>query len=146
MTAIAYRDGILAADTARWHGDVKVSDDRKIFRLPDGSLFAGSGAVDIIKAYVAWKSGQGDKPEPAEKEEDFGGILVTKDGVKIVGGAYREYMQEADFYAEGSPVEFLYGAMAAGASAEEAIRLAIRHCKDAGGNVQVERIGSSMPS
>lgn len=46
MTVIVYRDGIMAADTAGWFGDIAAATaQRKVKRLPDGSLTAAAGMV-----------------------------------------------------------------------------------------------------
>lgn len=142
MTVIACRAGIMAADTATWDGDIKIGHVLKIVRLYDGSLIVACGRASLIQAYYAWMKGKGDKPSDAEKEDSFGGLHLMADGtVKCVDGTYREFYHHAEFYAEGSHSEFLYGAMAAGASAEEAVRLALKYGGFAGGDVQVERIG-----
>jgi hypothetical protein len=139
MTVIAYRAGVMAADTASWVGDVSVGRTVKIIRLREGGLFAGSGARVFIDTWVDWKNGDVGAPPPAvDKDEDFGGIWVKADGVWVVDKSYREYRHDAEFYALGAHADFLYGAMAAGSSAEEAVALAIRYCAFARGEVQVE--------
>lgn len=142
MTAIAYRDGIMAADTAGWYGEVMFWLTTKIHRLPDGALFAAMGDPLYAEAYIEWRETRGDKPEPPEKDEDFYAILVRRDGVVFMVG--RDYVPrragKAPFYAIGAHVEFLTGALAAGASAADAVRLCIDHCAHAAGDVQVERL------
>lgn len=144
MTAIAYRDGELAADTVGWYGDVAFWRKNKIVRFPDGSLFAAMGDTLYIDAYIEWAiaGGMGDAPDSPEKDEDFYAILVEPIGrVCFIG---RDYIPrpagDAPFYAIGAHNEFLTGAMAAGASAGKAVRLCIEYCAHAAGEVQVERI------
>ena len=144
MTVIACRSGIMAADTATWDGDIKIGRVKKIIRLRDGSLVAACGMASLIQAYYAWMQGKGDRPPDAEKQEDFSGIHLLVGGVvRVVDRIYREFDHDAEFYAEGSHTEFLYGAMAAGASAEEAVRLALKYGGFAGGEVQVEHLDRS---
>ncbi len=142
MTAIAYRDGVMAADTAVWFGEVIAGQTQKIHRFPDGHLFAAQGDSIYIEAYVQWRREGGEVPEKAEKDEDFFGIGVDRGGVVYwVPCSYK--MQRAaiaPYYAAGAVSDFLHGALAAGATAEEAVRLAIEHCAFAAGKVQVERL------
>lgn len=69
------------------------------------------------------------------------GILVRPSGdfcLVCPSGEIVEY--DAPFFALGAPETFLSGAMAAGATAEQAVRLAIQHTDGAAGDVQVESI------
>lgn len=139
MTAIAYKDGILAADTAGWQDDILVVKVKKIYRIGSGSLFAGCGYSSDIDAYVNWINAESGKPQ--EAREGFCGLHIYDDGVGyFVGRDYVFCDRIGEFAAIGAHSEFLYGAMAAGASAEQAVRLAIRMCAFAGGDVQVESI------
>lgn len=141
MTVIAYKDGVLAADGAAWQHEIMVCAVVKIVRLRDGRLFAGCGREDLIEGCVDWLLGVGGCPEPLSADDDFQALVVDDRGAwsvshktfKVVG-ACREVM------ALGAHAEFLYGAMAAGASAEAAVRLAVGVCAFAGGDVQVERV------
>jgi hypothetical protein len=148
VTAIAYRDGTLAADTASWHAGVLHAHVRKIVKLPDGTLFAGCGPAECIEAYVAWRKDESanERPAPPDKEDEFSGILIAPDGrVRYVEGLYVPYdAGVCPFHALGAHAEFLYGAMAAGASAPEAVRLCIALCENAGGSIQVERLDSTL--
>lgn len=142
MTAIAYRDGVMAADTAEWRGDVIAGHLQKIVRFSDGTLFAAEGDSEYVEGYIKWRMSGGDEPPRADDADDFFGIAVDCAGV--VSWVPRSYKMiragEAPYYAGGAAADFLYGAMAAGASAEEAVRLAIEHCAFAAGTVQVERL------
>lgn len=142
MTAIAFREGVMAADTVGWYGDVAFWRKNKINRLPDGSLFAAMGDSAYIDAYLEWSANGGDKPGSPEKDEDFYAIVVDPGGrVFFVGKDYvRRGAGDAPFYAIGAHNEFLTGAMAAGASAADAVGLCIEYCAHAAGEVQVERI------
>lgn len=147
MTVIAYRAGVLAADTAAWHNDVIVVSVRKIVRLDDGSLFAATGPSDKVAAYIAWANGAAEKPADADEESGYSGIRLYPDGeIWAIGRNHERYQRVGEFMALGAHCEFLYGAMAAGASAEEAVRLAIRYCAFASGEVQVERLEFSAPA
>ncbi len=135
MTSIAYRDGILAADsraTAGDHGWVKADEVQKIFRLPDGSLFAGAGDQGLhgaLRAFLSEESGE--RPDIGDSDA----IQVMLDG-KIwyyTGKSVR--VAKAPFIALGSGLPALLGAMYAGASAQEAVAIACKIDPYSGGFV-----------
>jgi hypothetical protein len=129
-----------------WDGDIKIGRVQKIERLADGSLIAACGKASLIRGHIGWLRGQGviERPPDGASEEDFGAINLRRDGVFSVDHHYQAMRVDADFYALGAHGEFLYGAMAAGASAEEAVRLALKYCGFAGGEVQVERLEQTV--
>lgn len=137
MTVIAYRDGVMAADTGVITGDMFVAHIKKITRTPDGGLCAAAGSSADAAAFARWCSGAmrtGDFPTVGS---DFVGYLVTN------GGEIRAYnhggnfaVLETDYFATGSGYEVAMGAMDAGASAVEAATIAINRCTTCGGAVQ----------
>lgn len=145
MTAIAYRDGIMAADSARWgctSSSVIIGHSQKIVRLPDGSLFAACGAASDCK-WVAGLLARGPEGLEGRKLEDtgFNALWVRPDGMMVkIEHDLRPFDIPAPFYAIGYPETFMFGALHAGASAYDAVRLAIAHTDGAGGDVQVERL------
>lgn len=170
MTAIAYRDGIMAADTL-----VSASEGawfvrgttRKIARSPTGTLGAASGHCGMCERFLRWiTSGQVDEwlseshdssPPPDLKCDrgGFGAIIVqpTADqgGERVICIDYQGnpiHNIKAPFYVEGSAESILIGALAHGASAEEAVRIAIQYDTGCGGDVQVESLypRQSLPS
>jgi hypothetical protein len=149
VTAIAFKAGVIAADSGAWHGDVLISTtEEKIVRLESGCFLAASGPADIIFNVVAWLNGVGPKPEPATEDDRYSAILVDpKTGMAefLSPKSHSPVGKFGSVVALGSHADFLYGAMAAGASAEEAIRLAIRYCPYAAGEVQVRKVGLAMP-
>ena len=139
MTVIAYRDGIMAADTGTWSGNLITSClSEKIYRTKDGALLACSGRVPEILAVRRWIDG-GDKP-PASEKDTFGGLLVRPGLVERISWDMLIYPDGAEYQAEGSHDDFLIGAMAAGASAEQAIRLSLLYTGYAAGEVRVVRL------
>jgi hypothetical protein len=151
VTAIAYRNGVMAADTETMSGETLGGNTRKIERSPAGTIGAAAGEAGMAYQFRRWlRDGRIDKwieggfPEalPTAAERDrFGAIIVTAVG-RVICVDYRGNAVEFDapFYTEGSAGVLLVGAMAAGASAEEAVRIAIRHDAWCGGDVQVERL------
>ena len=146
MTVIVYRDGVMAADTAGWDydGHVIKSNRKKIVRLRGmihaGSLFAACGELENAEALIEKLNG-GDIGDYTIDDNGFCAIEVLPHGTIL---RYLKKMRpvafEQPFIAIGANESFLYGALYAGASAEDAVRLAIRHTDSAGGDVQVERL------
>ena len=150
MTVIAYKDGILAADTASWHGNLKTGTAHKIYLINssdprlDGAVAAFAGWSPQVQRAIGWLSAgcQEGEMEPAD-QGDLQGIVVTRERVlySLPHNFQLHQLDRQDMAAIGAHPEFLWGAMLAGASAEEAVRLAIQHCASAGGEVQVATVG-----
>lgn len=145
MTVIVYRDGVMAADSAVWIGGIIVGNTKKIWRLSDGSLYAASGARPDVMACCRWLATGGmphEKPAAVDDKEFFGALLVSSNGV--IGKIDRRFelydASCAKWAVEGAHSEFLLGALMQGATAEEAVSLAIQYGDSAGGEVQVERL------
>jgi ATP-dependent HslUV protease subunit HslV len=137
MTVIAFRDGVMAADTATWMHDVVVSHRPKIVRLKDGRLYAATGARPEVDGCRLWLEGVESRPKEVAAGE-FGAIVVDRGFVFKIDHRFHLYdVTDSPWVAEGAHCEFLAGCLAAGATAEEAVRLAIVHCAYAAGDVQV---------
>ena len=154
MTIIVYRDGTMAADRASWcGGGIMVGHMDKIIRLKNGGLCAGCGSKgNLVYAmkYIDESWQHDDVCELKYKLEDgFAMLIVRPDGavyrLDVTGVVYPASI--APFYAEGAAQQFIYGALHAGLSAEQAVRLAMRWT-DYGGNdpdnIQVERLGAPL--
>lgn len=149
MTVIVYRDGVMAADTASWIGDVIATTAQlKVRRTPDGGLAAAAGQVPQVQQFHDWvRNGQsGNAPFQNDEEGSFGGVLVHPDGEIIrFDHLLRRYRGAQEFAVEGCHEEFLLALMLAGQTAEEAVAMAIKHCKYAAGEVFSLRLGVHAP-
>lgn len=154
MTAIAYRDGVMAADTLVTGADMVRGRCRKIVRSPVGVIAACAGEAGTSTMFRRWIEGGGVDDwinagfgvergfSPGVDRGGFGAILVLPDATVVcLDWRGRPIIMEAAFYTEGAAEQILTGAMAAGASAEEAVRIAIAYDCGCGGEVQVQRIG-----
>lgn len=139
MTTVAYRDGIIAGDSQVTSGDVDVGRAVKIERK--GSVVVGvAGCLAFCQGFLDWFRGgmKGDPPimrkddSRAEAIVVYGGHVLSRDN----DGWDR---LRAPYYAIGSGRQFAMGAMAAGASAEGAVRCAIKHDVYSGGEVIILR-------
>jgi len=143
MTTIAYRDGILAADDRM---DYHYAVVTKLFKLPDDSWVGGAGtgsgvrmAVDLLSnAIVSTTTPDKLLSKPIE---DIQLLRVYPDGsLSMYFPQLVEIPLANSFFAIGSGSDYAMGAMSAGASAEQAIRVAGQYDKGTGDRVQVEYV------
>lgn len=134
MTTLAYRDGELATDSRITAGDMIVSDRRKkVHRLRDGSILAWSGSVQQAELLLRAMRKKGAKiPQLTE----ISALHLRTDGTlwEYEGEAWVK--QDPGYYATGSGQAYAFAAMDAGASAKEAVRIAIKRDAASGGRVQ----------
>jgi ATP-dependent protease HslVU (ClpYQ) peptidase subunit len=135
MTTLAYRDGELATDSRITSGDMIVSDKRKkVHRLRDGSILAWSGSVQQAELLLrAMRSKKTIKPPSLD---DISALHLRADGSlwEYEGEAWVK--QDPGYYATGSGSPYAFAAMDAGASARDAVRIAIKRDASSGGRVQ----------
>lgn len=135
MTTLAYRNGVIAADslaTSAGYRDGLVIKIRKIGPL----LVGGVGTSAVCERFVDWvrKGMTGDSPWTGT---DLGNsMIVTPDDTILVFGQNGPWRTRGDFYAMGSGELLALGAMAHGASAAEAVAAAIRFDVHSGGPVR----------
>ena len=127
MTTIAYRDGVIAGDSATSGDGNVIGHCTKVHRIR-GRLVGLCGPIEDGEAFRLWlKAGAKPKAKPEPLDEDFLALLVEPDGrVVEYGRRLVPVGYEAPFYAIGSGGALALGAMAAGAGAEEAVRIACR--------------------
>jgi hypothetical protein len=141
VTTITYRNGVMASDSGCWIGDAAHQWTRKLARGPDGVLFGVSGNAGKAASFLAWvDSGYaGEMPHPARDGDHDDFVVLRADP----GGALRllcsgglETMPGAPYFAIGSGSPTAFGALWAGASAEDAVRAVVEHGHGARGRVQ----------
>ena len=145
MTTIAYRDGIMAADTMMSRGSEKAFGAVKIFATKkylvgiSGAFVAMTPVKDLITEH------EETFPEPSQmwREWDeipqygngYCALLVGRDGRiwNAIDGP--PVLVPTEFDAIGSGGTYAMGAMGAGLSAADAVRVARRFDANTGGNV-----------
>lgn len=144
MTTIAFRNGIMAADTSTYihEGNLRMPSDRstKLRRLSDGSVVGAAGVRRQISDFVAWYEKGQDGPRPSI---DLATIIhCFPDGrVSVYDGSYDERdVTNCEFYACGSGAMAALAAMSMGASAEQAVKVAMLYDPWTGGEVQTEKV------
>ena len=150
MTTISYKDGIIAADSQVSLGSLICNNDfNKVQRFDSqefGSVYVGAAGTlshiaemfDFIDTIFS-----GEQPDAIKfGAEHFQVVMLTEDG-ELKEGLLTEsstnilWIDCEQPYAIGSGSHIAIGAMAAGATAEEAVKLASKHDCYTNDNVKV---------
>ena len=151
MTIIVYKSGVMASD-GRVSEDSTIFTNRhqKIHRLKSGGLIGVAGDADTSDLVNLLNSLR--KPLPAHKqlaalEYEFDSIFVKPDKTVFVLQSGRDkeankyvtgiFEIKEPFIAVGSGKDLAIGALDRGASAEQAVKTAIKYDSNCGGPVQV---------
>ena len=134
MTTICYKDGILAADSMLSDNGIDVGVCTKIAAVA-GGYAAMTGDSQDKAAFWRWL-GEGSKLDDKPKlDDDFNGVLVVPGG-QVLWYDYHlnhyEFTPKDGFWAIGSGQMLALGAMAVGANAIEACKIACRYDKGSG--------------
>lgn len=139
MTTIAYKDGWLACDSLVTCGDHAVEYAPKMHKVGGvvfahaGDMFAGYRIRDFLR-------GGGDIHDlkiPEIKRQDFVCLVFGGGNLYYLNSdLYLQKINSCKPYAVGSGEQFALGAMYAGASAEEAVKIASKMDIRTGGRVQ----------
>jgi 20S proteasome alpha/beta subunit len=136
MTTVTYKSGAMAADTRMVQASTIFGDVTKIVRRDDGALCGGCGSIAWVQSFHRWfLDGQvGDPPKAGEYDRAM--ICGVGAPVRVFehAGKFEFY---ASFVAIGSGKEFALGAMSYGATAEDAVRVAMAFDPGTGGDVMV---------
>jgi ATP-dependent protease HslVU (ClpYQ) peptidase subunit len=123
MTTIAYRWGVLAADSRMMSGGWKHRySATKLFRLPSGDIAGVVGTYAEAVAFVTWlqNSETGDKPALNEATV----IRLRKDGSLTIYEQNASFNITTEFGAWGSGSPAANAAMYMGADAAKAVEIA----------------------
>lgn len=133
MTTIAFRDGVLAADSQASDDTVKVSV-RKVVRLRKGDVAGGAGDLSTVALALSWlAAGRVNDPPPLEGAE----ILFTDGGELFLADGGWPGIPVKGFAAVGSGAQGAMVAMHLGMSAEDAV-VAVSHVDPGtGGPIEV---------
>lgn len=126
MTTIAFKDGVLAGEEACNREGVRVGYRRKVRRIAGGRV-AMTGYLPEALAIVGWLASGREGPFPQGASEAGAVIWVPDEGPpKLIEAGYESDLPAAPFHAWGTGAPFALGAMAAGATAAEAVRIGKR--------------------
>lgn len=144
MTTIAYKDGVIAYDSRQTRNDRIISDDCLKCQVVDGVSFFLSGAVCDEKALIAAYFGT---PSPVPVE--CSGYAVDGGKLLMIGhddktGIWKQELDPSNPDAIGSGTPYALAAMDMGASAEEAVRAAMKRDIYTGGKIRTVIINEGM--
>lgn len=134
MTTIAVRDGVVAADTLLTANGLRDDFGPKVWRVGK-VLVAACGSRPTCLRFREWVAAgmRGDSPF---NDEDGNGIVVSHAGI-VCWSKKGCWPVRQPFYTLGSGYQVALGALEAGATAEEAVRAAIKWDTGSGGEVMV---------
>lgn len=145
MTTITYRNGILAADSLISYQSYTNGSRPKITICKD-FLVALAGPARYRRSLEDWvMEGCPEDRVPKvliEHEDKFNALIVDKYGLAHEFDNGFLLPVHADYTAVGSGSLFALGAMAHGASAEQAVIAACQHDKSSGGPVSTMHISA----
>jgi ATP-dependent protease HslVU (ClpYQ) peptidase subunit len=140
VTTVVYRSGVLAGDTRVTSEDtVMPGRERKVFRLPDGSLFAA--ADDAEGGELLLRAMRKGMPPPRLVGDLKVQALLVKPNRKLFifeGSVWVSH--SAEYYALGTGRPYALGALYRGATAVEAVRAGIEFDAHSGGRIQVVKL------
>lgn len=128
MTTIVYRDGLMVGDTRAYSADKHpIGHKAKIARLDDGTLIGVSSTIPGGGETVIewWKSGL---TESKELPKYFSMLVVKPNGDAFYAcdSSHVSGPLSAPYFAIGSGEQYAQGALAMGACAVDACRVACR--------------------
>lgn len=135
MTTLAYRDGVLAADGLAARGDLVVErDHRKVRRLRDGSVVGVTGNPAPASPVIEWIEAGGGMSPPSTGNCCV--VHLRLDGsLRVYEDGGWEDENPDRFMAWGSGWQIATTAMHYGATAEEAVRMAVKLDIYSGGKI-----------
>ncbi len=141
MTTIAWDGKTLATDSRRTTNGTVESDDEKKIYLDVGGYLAVAGCGDVICSLeiIEWIQNNKESSFPEiDIKNNSSAICVKKDGSILTyrHDAKGRSIPYKGVMADGSGWEIALGAMDAGATAVEAVKIAIGRDVNSGGKVQ----------
>ncbi len=143
MTTIAYRSGVLAADTQMTcDGELKAYG-RKLVYVKEKDAWVGyAGLLSDCQKFVRWFSGE-TPHETFDENDDFSALIMHGDGrVECMGASLKAHrLEEDEFFALGSGSSAAMAAMHMGADAKRAVEVAMLVDLGTGGEVVTAHLG-----
>ena len=128
MTTVAYRNGVLAADSRLNWDDAYATSMTKLTKLPDGSWLSTAGAMQDGERLRKWYE-KGAVASRYPKKMSIQGLLLAPDGSVWMfddDGRIRVEENSDHFVAIGSGAPAALGAMQMGAGAVQAVEIAAK--------------------
>lgn len=144
MTVIVVRDGVMAADTlVVGNGNVAAGHIKKIRKMSDGWILGCAGALgNIVKFFDYWELPDEEKNIDEMNFDGLEVLIIDPKGEVSYMESHSKYPMQItdDFFTIGSGSEVAMGALEAGATAEEAVRIAMKRVISCGGDLTSIRL------
>lgn len=142
MTCIASDGRSIAADGRMMIGDRTISDRYdKLIPVPDGSIIGVTGATDDLERVRMWAAGEAKDGDPPKLSKESALLRLYPDGsIAYAEFAFLWVPMDAPA-AIGSGAQLAEGAMLAGKSPAEAVKIAAKRMTTVGGKVRELRPG-----
>jgi hypothetical protein len=143
MTTIA-TDGItIAADTASFFGNILHRKDKTKLVVRHGRIYTISGTAAILESAIKWHHAGAD-PNDAPKHGDWNLLVIDRDAITLFASDVPYPTLVEPPFAMGTGDSLAIGAMDAGCTPEQAVRIAIRRDANTDGDVQVLKIADHV--
>lgn len=140
MTVIAVRGKTIAADALETTGELISGLVVKLYRAHNGAVAGAAGNAYACQRFGVWFAGARGK-SPNISSDSFEALMLDIDGkIYLLDEHGTLLLRTGEYAALGSGAHLALGAMAAGATAEQAVAIAIKLNVMCGGEVQVERL------
>lgn len=145
MSTVAAKNGIVAVDTSVIYQNAMFEMDNKIWRSKrTKSVFGFSGTLTWLPMFQEWyEAGSDMKRLPTNPvidksvDDGFGVLECRRDGDMVVWNYdFSNRARNEDYMALGAGSGFALGALAVGATARQAVAVAIKHDPYTGGKVR----------
>jgi hypothetical protein len=140
MTTFAYKDGVLAADSAATCSGTYQGSTQKIFASKRGGLVAVSGDMAANAAFKKWVEEKHCQGEVPDTDAAYSAIWIKPNGEIYVIEFRAAVRLDAPFVAGGSGMDLATGAMAFGATAAEAVQVAAAFDTSTALPIQIARL------
>lgn len=136
MTVIAYKDGVIAADSLSTEsGTVVCTTSVKVVRSRKGILGGASGPSTFCTAFRKWIEGECKKPITIP-ESGYGFIVRPNSNLIELHDSNGHVLYNKEYHAIGSGQDFALAVMSMGGSAVDAVEAAIKLNVYCGGPVR----------
>jgi len=134
MTVVTFRDGIMCADSRITSGSDICGRMNKIVRTPKRGLLAGgAGRCSDVQKFLDWCVDDCEGPLTQDAHSEWEGMVVYPNGSMVYYSNKGSWVpQKEKFYALGSGEPYALGAMAFGATAREAVKVACQYDSSCG--------------
>lgn len=144
MTTIAYKDGIMAADSGVTYDDTYKGSTQKIFFSKKSGVVGMCGSLAYLAKFKKWVEVEHcDLAKIPNTEGDATALWLKTDETVWLIECGLAVQVNAPYYATGSGHALATGAMAAGASAEQAVLVATIHDAHSYAPVQVANLADA---